>query len=310
MSLIEKVTRLFTATPPKDLLGISLRQNSIAYCYVPKTATENHLPSCKETPLIASDYVHTLAELKQHEQLQGQCQLVLSASQYNIIQIDRPNVPENEILAALKWQIKDLVTYAPENMVIDYFYGPALPDGTERIYVICSPLDELQKIVMQLANEQLKLTAITTEEFAFAHLLPFSNDAQLLVCQQPHEELFILVVHQGHIVFHRHLRGFAQLGNKTKDELLMGIIDNLSLEIQKSSDYFERQLKQPVIKAIQLLLPVKYEQFIAEQLANNTNVTVKLLALPEAFENYRPLAAAIGATMPTTHIDSQEQEQV
>jgi len=171
MSLIEKITRLFAKSTSKKLFGISLRQNSVAYCCVAQKATEKrNLSYCKEMPLMASDYIHTLAELSNQEDLQGQCQLVLSASQYNIIQVDRPNVPENEIAAALKWQIKDLVPCAPENMVIDYFYGPALPDGTERLYVICSPLDMLQKLVARLANEQLQLTAIITEEFAFARL--------------------------------------------------------------------------------------------------------------------------------------------
>ncbi len=308
MSLLGKTIHLFSKPTPKGLLGISLRQNSIAYCQRAETG-DNIL--CDKIELIGNDYSQTLeALLKQHE-LQGECRLVLSTSQYNIIQIDRPDVPEEEIAGALKWQIKDLVPCAPENMLLDYFYAPAMPDGTERLYVVCTPLDRLKLIVEQLNSDKIKLTTITTEEFAFAHLLPFSEEAQLLVCQQPNEELFILIVRQGCIVFHRHLRGFAQLGQKTADELAFGLIDNLSLEIQKSTDYFERQLKQPVIKAIKVLIPTVNENLIVEKLAANTNVTVALLPLAEEFMQYRHLAAAIGATIsPTTEMDNLATPQV
>ena len=318
MSLLGKTPRLFKKPTPKGLLGVSLRQNTIAYCYLPDDISRSDESStqavCDKVELQASDYVHTLAELIQQQHLKGTCHLVLSATQYNIIQVDRPDVPEEEIVSALKWQIKDLVPCSPENMVVDYFYGPAMPDGTERLYVVCTPLDRLKAIVEQLNKDEIILATITTEEFAFSRLLPLSDDAQLLVCQQPNEEVFIIVVRQGRIVFHRHLRGFAQLGDKTSDELSFGLLDNLSLEIQKSSDYFERQLKQPVIKAIKVLIPTSNERFIVEKLAANTNVPVSLLTLPEEFADYRHLAAAIGATvLPATVTDNvaiqQAQEQ-
>ncbi len=308
MSLLGKTIQLFSKPTPKGLLGISLRQNSIAYCQLAETGDKI---LCDEIELIANDYSQTLTKLLKQHEWQGECRLVLSTSQYNIIQIDRPDVPEEEIAGALKWQIKDLVPCAPENMLLDYFYAPAMPDGTERLYVVCTPLDRLKPIVEQLNSDKVKLTTITIEEFAFAHLLPFSEDAQLLVCQQPNEEIFILIVRQGRIVFHRQLRGFAQLGEKTSDELSFGLIDNLSLEIQKSTDYFERQLKQPVIKAIKVLIPTVNENLIVEKLAANTNVAVTLLPLAEEFTQYRHLASAIGATIsPPTEMDNLATQQV
>jgi len=76
----------------------------------------------------------------------------------------------------------------------------------------------------------------------------------------------------------------------------MGVIDALSLEIQRSTDYFERQLKQAPIKAIEILLPVEQEAFLARKLAENTNVEVKLFAMATSLENFRGSAVAVGAT--------------
>ena len=76
----------------------------------------------------------------------------------------------------------------------------------------------------------------------------------------------------------------------------MGVIDSLSLEIQRSSDYFERQLKQAPIKIIEILVPVQHEAFLARKLAENTNVEVKLFTMPATLESLRGSATAIGAT--------------
>lgn len=313
-SLVNKVSKVFSKPQSAHLLGISLRQNSLAYCYIPQTdislSDKNHLKSrCQQIENLQGDFEHVLSDFAEQQKVQGQCQLVLSAAQYQIIQVAKPDVPENEIAGALKWQIKDLVTYTPENMVLDYFYAPKQPDGTEKLYVICAPLNTLKLLVDNLNNDNITLSTITVEEFAFARLLPFGEDAQLMLCQQPDEEIFILIVKQGRICFHRRLRGFAQIASKSEEELAFGTIDSLSLEIQKSTDYFERQLKQSVIKSIKMIIPINCEEHLARKLAENTHLSVSTLALPDEFSSCRHLAAAIGATMKdTTFLPGKENE--
>ena len=75
-----------------------------------------------------------------------------------------------------------------------------------------------------------------------------------------------------------------------------GIIDNLNLEIQRSTDYFERQLKQAPIRTIEVIVPMANEAVLARKLAENTNVAVNLLTMPEGFNNHREFAVNIGAT--------------
>ena len=77
----------------------------------------------------------------------------------------------------------------------------------------------------------------------------------------------------------------------------MGAIDSLSLEIQRSIDYFERQLKQAPIKSIQVLVPMENEGYLARKLAENASSEVHLFTMPEGCEEHRAFAAAIGASM-------------
>ena len=152
-------------------------------------------------------------------------------------------------------------------------------------------------MVSTINQSNVELLSITTAEFAFANLLAVQKDACLLVCQQPNEEIVLLIVKNGQLYFHRRLRGFAHIANKSEDELAMNVIDNLSLEIQRSTDYYERQLKQAPIKELKVLLPIALEGFFARKLAENTNVAVSLLTLPKPYHQQREYAAALGAAL-------------
>lgn len=291
MSIITRIKKVFSNAKSAEIVGVVLRHQSIGY-FVKKTngftgeVVENKVQNIAES----------LGGLVKSQPFAGQCHLVLANAQSQIVQVDKPNVPDDEMSAALKWQVKDLVSVSPENMVLDYFQGPTLAGGHEKINVVCVAKSDLIELVTPLTTEKISLASVTTEEFAFASLLPIQQDAVLFVCQQPNEEINILIVKNGQLFFSRRLRGFAQIAQKTEDELSMGVIDSLSLEIQRSTDYFERQLKQAPIKVIEILLPLEKEAFLARKLAENTNVEVKLFAMPEAMENLRGCAAAIGAT--------------
>ena len=232
---------------------------------------------------------------------------MLAPTQYHIVQIDRPNVSDEEMNQALKWQIKELVNIAPDDMIVDYFDGPQLSGGAQKLNVVCASKIELAGFVTELHDQDIEISMISTEEFAFANLLSLQDDAHLLLVQQPNEELIILIVKNGQVFFHRRLRGFSELAQKSQDELSFGMVDSISLEIQRSTDYFERQLKQAPIKTIKVLIPNDNESFIARKLSENTNVAVELFEMPEGFENYREFAVTLG--LMTQHDDLSQVEQ-
>ena len=291
MSIITRIKSIFSKPKSTDSIGIALRQHSIAFFARNVSANK-----CESAEVKAQPLVTTLKNMVSEHALQGQCHIVLSNVQSQIVQVDRPSVPDTEINAALKWQIKDLVNIAPDNMVLDYFDGPTLAGGVEKVNVVCAPKNDLVELVSTLSTDDLSVATITTEEFAFASLIPVQQDAVLLVCQQPNEEINLLIIKNGQLFFSRRLRGFSQIAMKNEDELSMSVVDTLSLEIQRSTDYFERQLKQAPIKTIEVLVPMDNEAFLARKLAENTNVEVKLFAMPDTFENQREKAVAIAAT--------------
>ena len=98
MALNTQLKKFFSKTQSTHNIGVSLRQQSLAFCYIP----DNGENKCQK--IASENVVHGLSTLKSEYQHEGVCQVVLSSGQYQIIQVDKPNVPDSEIAAALKWQ--------------------------------------------------------------------------------------------------------------------------------------------------------------------------------------------------------------
>jgi MSHA biogenesis protein MshI len=315
MSFFTKISQFFSKNKSSQHLGIAFQQQGISLCSIPvrdidepvdkeQTATVTFQHQKANT----TQFSQAIQSLHSNFELEGTANLVLNETQSQVVQVDKPKVPDSEIISALKWQIKDLVSIPPENMILDYYDAPVLAGGKEQINVVCAPLDELKKLVAATDQGNVKVGTITTQEFAFANLLVPQDDANLLVCQQPNEEIVLLIVKRNQIFFQRRLRGFAQIANKTSEELSFSIIDTISLEIQRSTDYFERQLKQAPIKGIKVLLPIELETIFIQKLAENSTVPVSLLDLPRPYHEHREFGAAIGACI--AHIPDRSEAQV
>lgn len=291
MPILDKLKNIFSKKLSAHRLSVSLCQNSVSYCYVKQDKSFE----CQSFPLVEGSYTKTLLTLSEELKLDAQATLLLPPKLSHNVQVDKPSVPASEITAALKWQIKDLVPIPPEDMILDYYDSPKLVGGVEKINVVCAPLSELSKLAPVLSKDDISLSHISIEEFAFANLIVNKEEACLLVCQQPNEEIVLLVVKKEQLFFTRRLRGYTHLSQKKQQDLEMGIVDALSIEIQRSTDYYERQLKQAPIKSIEVIVPIEQEAFLARKLSENTNVPVNLLVLPEGFEEHRQFAAVIGA---------------
>ena len=304
MSFITKISQIFSKENSSQRLGIAFQQQGVSLCSIPLQKFNSLIDTDKVEQVFftfekanSSYFSKAIQALHANCELKGIATLVLNEAQSEVVQVDKPNVAENELNSALKWQIKDLVTISPANMVLDYYDAPTLAGGQEKINVVCTPLDELRKLVTATEQGMVKVSAITTQEFAFANLLPPQNDAHLLVCQQPNEEIVLIIVKQKQIFFQRRLRGFAQIATKTVEELSSTVIDDLSLEIQRSTDYFERQLKQAPIKSIKVLLPIELEHVVVEKLVENSAVPVSMLELPRPYHQHREFGVVIGASL-------------
>ena len=229
-------------------VGVFIADDSLWVCNVQKgtsTHTVTHIPVVKQNWNQA------------FEQLKAQfgpvrMQLVLSFAHYQLLQVDKPNVEQAEIAQALIWAVKDMVSEPVADIHLDYFESGQIP--STKISVVVTSRALMMKLVSAAQGNGLTIAGISIEEIALRHMLPNDNMAHLLVAHLPQQELLLMVGKAEEVLMQRRVRGFSQLIKATYQELQQGIADNLSLEIQRSMDYFESQLRQAPVASIRVVI--------------------------------------------------------
>jgi len=200
-------------------------------------------------------------------------QIVLVSSCYQLLVADKPNVNAEELPQALLWSIKDMVTIPVPQIHLDYF-EPPLPSN--KISVVVVTKDYLVNLVQAIHGQGLSVAGISIEELAMTNLFIDDNQARLIVSHHTGQELLLTVVKQGQLYMQRRVRGFMQLDKTDVDQLHYGLADNLSLEIQRSMDYFESQLRQAPVASIELLVDGAVD-VLAKLVSANFNQAVNVI---------------------------------
>ena len=176
--------------------------------------------------------------------------IVLSQDMYHMVQVDKPEMAEEDITTALPWTLGELVPYESSNMVLDYVDYPVKSrTGGQKIDVFAAEKSSLSAVVESMSKKKGQtLTHIHTKEVLATEMVPDDDYARLLIIQESNSEPFLMIVRSRAIWLSRRLRGFVNKANGNAD--LSQLSDTLGLEIQRSMDFYESQLKQPPLKEI------------------------------------------------------------
>lgn len=242
-----------------------------------------------------------LLQLAQHIPPAAAVVLILSSERYQLVMLEKPALPAAEIPQALPWLVKDLLPWALEDLVLDYVDDQA--SAHPKIQVVAAQQSYLQPLCRALHYRQKQLVSIVTDEWLALHLLPKQPQAVLLLAQPPGQDLMVQIVRDGQLLISRKLRGFSRISDYSLQELTDGMLDSLLLEVQRSLDYFEAQLRQPPVREIRLLLSSHQLAGIMAYFTGNGFARVSALSLEcwmpaldhqEQHENWLLLAACLG----------------
>ncbi len=177
--------------------------------------------------------------------------LILSQERYQVVQLDKPAVADAEIIAALPYALRELATVPLDDMLLDYMDLPEQSNaGASKIQVVVTALSQLKPLCEALQNYKIRLSNIQPEEWLVRNLLPPNDGAVMVITHQPGQELNLQVIRDRQVYFSRKLRGFNRLHQYDLAELKAGMLDNLLLEVQRSLDFYEGQLKQAPVREI------------------------------------------------------------
>jgi len=261
---------LFVAKQRIDLCALAVGNQSVA------VLDSAPLKDISELPAIFSQL------LTKHEIKACVCNVVLSNQFYQLLQIDKPQVPDEEIISTLPFIAKEYISEPIDSVVFDYFSVP----NQNKINLVYSPKVVIEQIVAAVKFARLELLNIGVEELSTANLFKVDSDAvpkvtQMLISQQDYQEVMLTIIHDNQLYFSRRLRGFSRLRDLEQDQFESGLLDNFSLEIQRSADFVVSQLRIPEVKQINLALSSQ----VLEQLMTRVqiNFTIPLVRISHDF---------------------------
>ena len=148
---------------------------------------------------------------------------------------------------------------------------------------------EIYEIRDGILKAGLKLNKIGVEELAMCNLLEPSEDACIILKQESGGQLCLIIVKRNELYFSRRLRDYETLSIFSPEELKMDVVDSLSLEIQRSMDYFESQLRQAPVKKVYLALDTIHQDELGEMIKQVIFIAVEKLVPNISNDNHLPL---------------------
>lgn len=246
-------------------VGIAFTAEQVLLCALKKT--DEGIAWVLDASFTHQTWASGLAKYVKKHELEGTpCYFTLSAHWYKIHQIERPDVADDELISALKWPMQELLGSATE-MVYDYAELPIQVAGQNKIMVVAISKSEIEKLTRTIYDADLILEGISVEEFATLELTPSSQEAVITLVQEHGEDVLLNIVRGKQLYFSRRLTGFENIASFSEAELDMGITDSLTVQIQRSMDYFESQLRQAPVKRILLKLDTPNVHHVCNSIA-------------------------------------------
>jgi len=272
MSLFSLLTRNQDA---EGLTGIGFHDDGISYAHIQKDkASQVLLDSCEFAPLEADENHEDLLNRLVSKRLlkRSPCVCVMPPDSYSLMQVEAPDVQPEELRAAVRWRIKDIIDFHIDDAVIDVFDIPGQTGrgGTKVMYVVAARSSEVQRQVDLLDNAGLTINAIDINELALRNIvarMPQDIDGVALLSFTRNSGL-ISLLHQGTLYLTRNIpvgsdrlrQAFAaNEGNtSTPENPLTELLDRIVLEVQRSLDYYESHFSTHPMQHI-VLAPMEQE---------------------------------------------------
>lgn len=208
------------------------------------------------------------------------CSFVLGFSRCQLLQVEKPNVPQEELKQAVAWKLKDLIDYPVELATIDVVNIPPDPANAKRqqhVFAVAANNEMLATLTNQLINAKINLQAIDARVFAqrnIASLLEEENRGLAMLSFNSSGGL--LTFSAGGELYQARRIEIDNARSKTAFE-------TISLELQRSLDHFESQFPYITINKL-LLAPFDLRDAFSEHLRDYINLPIVKFELSDIFD--------------------------
>lgn len=269
-----------------EVIGVEFCSDGVAFAHIQRPATQQpRLVHCDFLPLEPGlDPADLLrARLVKLGLQRTPCHFVMNAGSYQLLLGEAPKVPAEELAEALRWRVKDLVQFPITEAIVDAFLLPEdSARGTSRMaYAVVAQRKNIETLVGYAKAAHVQLEAIDIPELALRNLAQTCCDTKRGVA------LVKLVQGGGSLEIIRD--GNVYLSRQFSLSYNAGLLDDLPadalvLELQRSLDYFERQMRQTPPSHVYLCGENVTPDKLTDQIRNAMAVNIQILDLPNGLQ--------------------------
>src|SRR5205823_4246459 len=193
------------------------------------------------------------------------CTALLSQNDYQMLLIESPNVKREELKAAVRWRIKDMIDYQVDEATLDVLEVPSA--GAQRpstIYVVATKSTTVRQFIDRFETARIPLGVIDIPDLAQRNVAALYETAEraLLTLSFDADGGLITITSGGELFFSRRLDiGYVHVNGEQPER--DKAFDRVVIEVQRSLDHFERSFSQLPVERVMLAPMAQGEALVA-----------------------------------------------
>jgi MSHA biogenesis protein MshI len=217
-----------------------------------------------------------------------QCATLLQPAEYQLLMVDAPNVPREELKAAIRWRVKDLLDYHIDDATMDVLDIPVdrdAPGKSHYMYAVAAKNEIVQGQVGQFERAKIRLQVIDIPETAQRNIAELyeTADRGIGMLTFNHAGGLFTLSFKGELYLARRLDlTWGQLVSSQESQRQV-YFERIGVELQRSLDHFERQYQNITLSEL-VLGPMPEDIGLAAFLNSQLYLPLRQINLADALE--------------------------
>ncbi len=217
------------------------------------------------------------------------CLTLLNPGEYQLLTVETPNVPPEELKTAMRWRLKDMLDFHIDDATIDVMDIPGdsnAPGRNRSMYAVAARNQVIRQRQVLFDEAKIPLQVIDIPEMAqrnIARLLEVEGRGVAVLSFGSAGGL-LTVSFAGELCLSRHIEvNLAQL-DQADESQKADWFDRITLELQRSLDHFDRQFHFITLSRLVLGPMGRTGASLRDYLASNLYLPVEQLALESVLD--------------------------
>lgn len=270
------------------LTGVGLRSDGVCVVRIERTA--GRLPALTLVdfrPWGDQDQEKVLARAAaDYDLARSRCTTVLDTGEYSLLLTEAPDVPPDELRAAIRWRIKDLIDFHINDATLDVFDlpGEKAAGRARSMYAVAARSSAIQKRADMMSAAGINLDIIDIPEMVQRNLASLlAEDAKgVVLLSFTSSGGLITISKQSEIYLSRNIDIGLEMMASFQDT--NELFDRVVLEVQRSLDYYDSHFRQAPISTIALAPMPREVPGLVDYLKANLSANVITMDLTKLME--------------------------